>query len=60
MTLATYRAKVVAEILRRIGGEPKFKIDEESIEHSWRRKYHPSTPAKMMIESAIEQQKEVQ
>ena len=57
MTLEKYREKVLAEIVRRLGGEPKFAIDEQVIEYSFSRKHNPSTPAKCMIEEAIRKEK---
>ncbi len=52
-----YRAAVIAEIEKRIGGKPKFVPDEMAIEYSFSRGHHLSVPARCAIEDAIEEAK---
>lgn len=58
MTLQEYRRRVVDLIKKRLGGRPKFAIDDFILEHSWQRKHRPSVCAISMIETAIEKEKE--
>ena len=54
---AHYRKEVLDEIEKRIGGKPKFKIDEQVIEYSYSRGHNFTVPARCLIESAIETEK---
>lgn len=57
MSYQTYARKVRTEIVRRLNGKPKFKLDRQVIETSYWKRRHPSVPAKCLIQNAIDKEK---
>lgn len=53
-----YRSRVIDLIEKRLGGKPKFAVDEDFVWFSFGRRHLPSVVAEGLIERALEKERE--